>query len=278
MFWPLRGRVLKPRAKRRQQKVNAKSDRETFVFRQREVDVLRRAHKRSIGMTLSVNGRIRVSAPKSVSLARIELFLHENQDWIDNHLAKYQALRDAFPPKAYRDGEIFHLLGRSLALRYARGAGPRIQFAVSETELIASLPAATWGEFDPSAGYPELAGAIRGFYKLVGRRFLAARLQLHSDRMGLKPTAVRFRSQKTRWGSCSSSGLISLNWRLVFAPIDVIDYVIVHELAHLRHYNHSDAFWRLVSTQVPNYRELRNWLKKHQYDADFLAKRSELHP
>jgi predicted metal-dependent hydrolase len=123
-----------------------------------------------------------------------------------------------------------------------------------------------------------MADVVSRFYSQQGKKLLAARVDHFSARMGLVPVSVSFRSQKTRWGSCSSRGQISLNWRLVFAPLEVIDYVVVHELAHLKHYDHSKSFWNLVGVHIPDYLRLRQWLRDHQYEADFLAKQSELHP
>jgi predicted metal-dependent hydrolase len=83
--------------------------------------------------------------------------------------------------------------------------------------------------------------------------------------MGHFPSHVSIRGQRTRWGSCSSEGAISLNWKLLAAPIDVIDYVIVHELAHIRHLDHSPQFWSLVETFYPDWRLAKLWLKEHEF-------------
>lgn len=148
---------------------------------------------------------------------------------------------------------------------------------VDGDELLIAIPRSMWSGFDPQAPHEELASVVRSYYADAGKEFLSARLRHYSERMGLVPSSTCFRSQKTRWGSCSSSGRISLNWRLIVAPPDVIDYVIVHELSHLVHYNHSKAFWALVATQIPDYEAKRDWLRENQYEADFLATRSELH-
>lgn len=96
-------------------------------------------------------------------------------------------------------------------------------------------------------------------------KVILGRIKAISARIGVYPQKVSLRSQKTRWGSCSSKGNISLNWKLIFAPIEVIDYVIIHELCHLQQMNHSNAFWTLVSSYAPHYKEQREWLKKHSH-------------
>jgi predicted metal-dependent hydrolase len=84
-----------------------------------------------------------------------------------------------------------------------------------------------------------------------------------ADALGVSYTRIEIRDQRTRWGSCSSRGTLSFNWRLVLAPFDVLDYVVVHELCHLREPNHSPRFWRLVAERRPGWREQRAWLREH---------------
>lgn len=257
-------------------KIKKKSG-EVLLFRDREVQIHRGLNRRSIGLTLQVNGRIRISAPKSISLSHIKAFLATNSSWIETHLERYRTLREAYPPKRFIAGEKFLYMGQRFALVYRAGRGAHVDFETSGDELIVSIPESRWNGFDPLAPHPELAVPLARFYESEGRAIIGARLGLYSRRMALRPASVCFRSQKTRWGSCSVQGKISLNWRLIVAPLDVIDYVVVHELSHLRHYDHSRMFWELVSHHLPSYLELRQWLRDHQYEADFLARTSELH-
>jgi predicted metal-dependent hydrolase len=251
--------------------------REVLVFRGREIDLHRKAYKRSISLTLQVSGRIRVSAPLQMPRERIETFLLAHQAWIEANLVRYKALREAFPRKDYREGESFPFLGEPLLLRFVEGSRRKPVFRRAGTELVCEIPGERWQGFDRAVGHPELAPALADFYAAAGKVVIGERVKHFAERMQLFPSSVRFRSQKTRWGSCSSRGRISLNWRLAIASLDVIDYVVVHELSHLKHYNHSALFWRLVATQVPEYKAYRDWLRVHQYDGDFLAKTSELY-
>jgi len=239
----------------------------------REVEVRRRPDKRSIGLTLNVNGRISVSAPRSLPLHQVREFVISQRDWIIAQSREYEILRANFPRKTYREGEKFPFLGEWLTLRLAPGARLRIEREGRALKIF--MPANE--SFDPAAAHPELAPVVAEFFEREGRLILAERVALFAERTGLKPSALVIRSQKTRWGSCSSAGQISLNWRLVVAPLEVIDYVGVHELAHLRYHNHSVRFWSLVRELDPDFQAHREWLGRHQYEADFLAKRSELH-
>jgi predicted metal-dependent hydrolase len=106
---------------------------------------------------------------------------------------------------------------------------------------------------------------LKLFYRSLSERILKERTLIESKKMNLKVKAIKVRSYKNRWGSCSSNGDISYNWKLIMAPEKIIDYVIIHELCHLIHFNHSRDYWEEVSKKIPNYKECREWLKSNQY-------------
>lgn len=252
--------------------------REALLFDGRDVAIQRKAYRRTISLTLKVNGEIRVIAPRTAPLPKIQAFLIANREWLRTNLRRYEELREKHPPKRFVEGEEFPFFGTMVRLQFRFGDLAKARASVRDGLLVVELPASERERIErgprPRA---DVADAVARLYEAEGRRVLAARAAVLSERMQLRPSALSFRSQKTRWGSCSSRGRVSLNWRLAIAPLEVVDYVIAHELAHLKHYDHSPAFWRLVATQIPDYRERRAWLRAHQYDADFLAKRSELH-
>ena len=255
------------------------SPREELNVAGRNVEITRRAYKRSLGLTLKLNGTIRVSAPKGIPLARIRDFVLSQEEWIKANLQKYESVREAYPLKTLSEGELFPFLGQQFPLQFEPCTGTtRPCFKIRDGKLICQVRKEMWHIFDPKAPHPELLPSLAHFYKKKAREILLKSVQEFSAKMQLSPSGLSFRAQKTRWGSCSSRGRISLNWKLVIAPLEVIDYVVIHELAHLRFYNHSDLFWSLVETQAPNYRLNRTWLRENQFQADFLASESELHP
>jgi predicted metal-dependent hydrolase len=101
------------------------------------------------------------------------------------------------------------------------------------------------------------------------RELVAMLIEDEAPRIGVKPSRIQIRDQRSRWGSCSTRGTLSFNWRLVLAPFDVLDYVVVHELCHLREPNHSRRFWKLVEQHRPNWRMHRDWL--HEHGPELLA-------
>lgn len=242
-----------------------------------DVEVLRKGRGGRLSLTLQPSGRVRVSAAVKTADADINKFLLKNMKWIEKQTTKFEKLREKFPKKTFKDGEKFLLLGKPYLLRYVKGDASRLHFKQTEKEFICEIPPDLWATFKPEDAHPEMSTLFQRFYEKVGREVLQERVTEISEKMKLKPTSVVYRSQKTRWGSCNSKGQLSLNWRLSFAPVEVIDYVVAHELAHLKHYDHSPKFWALVEKHYPNYKKPQRWLKSHQYEADFLGGSSELH-
>jgi len=103
----------------------------------------------------------------------------------------------------------------------------------------------------------------------AARELVAMLIDEEAPEIGVEPARVQIRDQRSRWGSCSTRGTLSFNWRLVLAPFDVLDYVVVHELCHLREPNHSRRFWKLVEQRRPDWREQRDWL--HEHGPELLA-------
>lgn len=103
-------------------------------------------------------------------------------------------------------------------------------------------------------------------YKNAARSQFEKRVAFYHQITGGNYTSITVRDQKTRWGSCSSRGTLSFNYRLIFAPPAVLDYVVVHELCHLTHMNHSKAFWNMVATVMPDYRVYKKWLRDHGHE------------
>ena len=105
--------------------------------------------------------------------------------------------------------------------------------------------------------------ALEKRYRKAAKIYIPQRVEYYARHVGVTYEAVRIREQKTRWGSCSSNKTLSFNWRLMLAPPQILDYVIVHEVCHLRHMNHSKEFWSLVETIMPDYKDKKKWLKEN---------------
>jgi predicted metal-dependent hydrolase len=115
----------------------------------------------------------------------------------------------------------------------------------------------------PKAWLPQAGAKLKHWYQVQAAAIFNDRMKLWRGRTGIVITAAGLSDARKRWGSCSGKGSININWRLVMAPADVIDYVIVHELAHIEHHDHSKAFWASVGEIMPGYKEKKKWLKEN---------------
>ena len=114
-------------------------------------------------------------------------------------------------------------------------------------------------------------------YRNAAKEYFTKRVEHYIQITGGTYTRITIRDQKTRWGSRSSSGTLSFNYRLMYAPLKVLDYVVVHELCHITHMNHSKEFWNMVASILPDYKESRNWLKEHGRELNIEHHMKRLH-
>ena len=224
-------------------------------------------------MTIQLHPRrpIRVLANVNTPKKVIDDFLMSKKDWIEKNLQKFRESATQFPLKRNKAAEDFPFLGKDRKFKVVITLNKRSFVSVTDDNLLLHIPRNDWSADTPSQEHPNAQKEIRDFYKREGVKLLSERIQHWSQQMNLHPKQVRFREQRTRWGSCSSRKMINLNWRLIVFSLELIDYVIVHELAHLEHMNHSEKFWSLVEKYLPNSSELKHRLKESQRLTDFLA-------
>lgn len=207
-----------------------------------------RRPRKTIGLAVGPHG-LRVSAPSSVSRQEIERLIVAHGPWVLKKLTVWQT---ASVPEPFRivSGACLPWLGSALSLELIRG---RNQVLWSTDGQVLTLALS-------SSGMPcaVLERALRSRMEEV----FAERLAVYALRLGVAVPPFALSSARTRWGSCSSQGTIRLNWRLGFFPLPVIDYVVAHELAHLKEMNHSPRFWALVAQLCPDWTQQRAELKR----------------
>lgn len=217
---------------------------------------LRRSRRRTIGFVIDERG-LRVTAPRWVSIDEIESALQGKANWIVRKLAEWrahQARRDRLTVR-WEHGAPLRYLGETLTLCVAGNA--RRTERVGD-RLVVGLPAQARAE--------QLKDRVQCWLQARAREVFSERIEWFAARHGFTPRRWSLSSARTRWGSCSSDGSIRLNWRLVHFPIDIVDYVIAHELAHLRELNHGTRFWQIVGDLFPEYERARAWLRDFPED------------
>lgn len=271
MFWNRSNPQSKvKRSARQKQGASAPVSAEEFTFNGHAVVVQRKAFRRSVSIYLNPGKPIRVVASMSTTMEKIMSFLESKKTWIDKHQTKFAEEAKKYPSKKILQSEKFPFLGSELELRFVVTPLKKAFFSRTEKSLNLHLPLEKWNQLTEE----ELASFIddlKFYYKKEAQSFISERIQVWAETMNLHPKELKFRNPKTRWGSCSSKGVISINWRLIGAPVEVIDYILVHELSHLQQMNHSARFWSLVEKYYPDYRTAEKWLDQHHKSLDFLA-------
>jgi predicted metal-dependent hydrolase len=203
---------------------------------------------RRAGLRVTAEG-LCVNLPRTASPGRAELLIRAHEDWVLKHLDRLEERRretrllvDGAPAILYR--------GEAVALRRAR----TLKRVTLENGVLTISPSIA----DP-------AQALEQWLKTECRAALTAPVAAAEAKTGRRHTSLTIRGQKTRWGSCSVSGGLSFNWRLIQAPPRVLDYVACHEVAHLSVPNHSPAFWALVADICPHWQDSRRWLRDNQH-------------
>ena len=203
-----------------------------------------RSKRKTLSLNINSNAELIVRAPNRLSVKKIEQFINEKSNWIDKKSISIHAKKPQKPN--YTEGEKFLYLGGEYPLSVNTSHAKGLSF---DGQMF-SLDMGEKKEF-------------LAWYKAAFKKVALPRLNYYADLYQLNYQQVRLKTQQTLWGSCSGVNNINLNYLLIMAPMSVIDYVIVHELAHTKIKNHSKDFWQLVESILPKYKASKSWLKEN---------------
>jgi predicted metal-dependent hydrolase len=199
------------------------------------------------------SAELEVVVPGSYDLGLLEVVLQRKQDWVLDQLNRYQQLKKLALP-GQDGGKRVYYRGCACEVVMKVEQGNNRSVFLSGGKLVVTVPAGSENE----------AGAVlEQWLRSAARQIITQRVEIISKALKLSYNRIFIRNQKTRWGSCSQKRNLNFNWRLVMAPPDVLDYIIIHELMHLIELNHSKKFWRLVADVCPDYQIQRAWLRKN---------------
>jgi hypothetical protein len=237
-----------------------RAQREVVLQGHRVAYEFRVARRRSIGFTVGHEG-LSVRAPRWVRRADVDEALHERADWILDKLAEQRerAQRLEAARVVWREGASIPFLGEPLVLMI----DPRVAGAVLDADAqgLPGVPRRVLRVgLQHRASAEQLREAVQGWLQRQAKRVFQERCAHFAPRLGVRMRRLSLSSAATRWGSASADGAIWLHWRLIHFTLPVIDYVVAHELAHLREMNHSRAFWEVVRSVVPDYERARRML------------------
>jgi predicted metal-dependent hydrolase len=214
-----------------------------------KIDLLVRSRRKTIALVVNPDASLTVRAPLHMLEGGILKFVKSHEDWIRKNQAKAR-LHAPPVPKRYQDGESFPYLGKMYPLQV----------------VTVKSPALTWHPTGFILARRHLSKAEELFlrwYKKQARALITERVASLAQQHGFSYQKMHISSARTRWGSCSSLGTISFTWRLVMAPLEIVDYVVIHELVHTKIRNHSKDFYTRVGKILPDYKKRIGWLKRN---------------
>ncbi len=211
-----------------------------------------RSRRKTACIIIGHDGRVTLRVPMHFKIESVEQFIASKRAWIDKHLSALRSVHTTRVKREYVNGEGFLFLGRTYPLKIVEG---QVQPLVLEDGHFCLR-----SDLVPSTG-PSPEEAFKDFYRRKVLTKIPERVTYYQDRINVKPGKIQVTEAKYRWASCSAKGNLRFHWKCMMAPPAIIDYLVVHELVHLLHHNHSTAFWSEVERILPNYRERDQWLK-----------------
>jgi predicted metal-dependent hydrolase len=213
------------------------------------VEKIIRSRRRTISLEVTPAATVIVRAPLRTSDAHIEEMIRLKVLWIRRKLDEMKR-RPPSPDHEYAEGELFLFLGRSYPLHFVDGENMVIE---RSDKLYVSR-----------ALLPRIRNHLKCWYTEEARKELHSRCMWYALQTGYKPASIRITDARKRWGSCTSTGGLNFSWRLIQAPPEIVDYVVVHELVHLSQPDHSKKFWEKVKKIMPDYERRRKWLRENE--------------
>lgn len=214
-----------------------------------KIDKVIRSKRKTVSLEVRQDGKLVVRAPHLVPRSQIDSFIRSKEGWIRKKQELVAVHSQEAPVKRFVDGEKFWYLGNVYLLELVNGQKESLIFRE---------------KFYLAEKYQESGKLVfENWYKKKAAQTIIPQVKMRADQNGFSYTRVRITGAKTRWGSCGPKGSLNFTWRLVMAPMEVIDYVVVHELVHLKIRNHSKVYWDEVGNVMPDFNEYRKWLKEN---------------
>jgi predicted metal-dependent hydrolase len=211
-------------------------------------------YKKRTSMSISIDlyGNVEVQAPKGISDERVILAIEEKWDWIQQKRKEMKDRTLGPTVKTYEHGEKFLYLGKEYPIQISHDLNILQDYVVFEEEKLHIYAKHLEDE--------KIKQTLKRFYYQQCKKVVEDSIKKYQGNFKVKPRSIRITDNKTNWGTCDSRQQLTFNWRLAMAPLNVIDYVVVHEMCHMVHLNHDRSFWRLVGKILPDYKQQENWL------------------
>jgi hypothetical protein len=214
-----------------------------------------RSKRKTLDIVIEPDGRLIVRAPESIPDQQIEDIIDTKRPWIYRNLTEWKDLNSKRVLREYRNGEGFFYLGRSYRLSLVTDQ--------KEPLLLKGGRFCLRRDLVDNGDIEAAKAAFRDYYIVRGQERISQRVGYYAPKVGVTPRSIDVRELASRWASCSPNGNLAFHWKCMMAPQTIIDYIIVHELCHFHHLDHTNAFWNEVDKVISDYRERKAWLRKH---------------
>ena len=212
---------------------------------------LRKSSRKTSSIYIERDGQVSLLVPETLADHQVEELIESKRRWIYTNLAEWSDLNATRVQRTYVNGQGFLYLGRSY----------RLKIVEEQDEPLKLINGYFCLRRDNQNEHSEKV--FRKFYRTKGLKLLPQRVAKYQSSMGVSPNIIRVQELGNRWGSCSKLGNVMFHWKCLMAPLSVIDYIVVHELAHLKYPNHSSAFWNEVDKTLPDHRNRESWLREN---------------
>jgi predicted metal-dependent hydrolase len=213
------------------------------------IEKIVRSRRRTIALVITPDAHLIIRAPLRAPAAMIDEVIREKSGWIRKKIGEMKE-RPQVVVHAYEEDEIFWFLGRAYPLHIVDD--PEAEILRTDRICVSRIL------------LPDIRRGIQRWYMAEAHKEIHSRCMWFSMMTGYSPASVRITDARQRWGSCTCKGGLNFSWRLIQAPLEIVDYVIVHELVHLRQPDHSRKFWAKVEALMPDYKRRRTWLRENE--------------
>ena len=214
-------------------------------------------NRNTMGIYIDAYGYVQVRVPKETPEERVLQLLEKKWDWVQRTTKEMKERMVGQKEKVYSNGEVFQYLGDNYPIEIVQDIDIKQDHVVIEGDKLIIYVKQHEDEI--------IKQALKRFYYQKCKALVERRIRIYQSNYKLKPRSIRISDNKNRWGTCDSNLQLTFNWKLAMAPLEVIDYIVVHEMCHMVHLNHDRSFWRLVGKMLPDYEERESWLAQSSW-------------
>ena len=217
------------------------------------VEIVRSSKRKSISIKIS-KGKAFINVPDYLTHCTIESIIAKKQQWIKTKIALQENLKTQ-KPKQFFDGETFLYFGQNYTLKITLGVFSSVN--IENDKLIVNVKERYLSDTNA------IKKLLARWYSKQAEIILKEKTEYYAKLIGVNPTSVTIKTFKSRWGSCNINAGIQYNWKIIMAPETIINYLVIHELCHIHHHNHSPKYWQTVEKYCPQYKDHGKWLKQN---------------